>query len=132
FPGEDPKKVMKAHLRAPIPQLKVRGGQSLPPEMERFIYRLLAKNPDERIQTAAEARDSIQAVINQFSYVPWMLRGPQLQNSNALSRPGNLSTGGFLSGWGGQTVPPAAMFGGGSNFGISSSHKAPLVGRVDE
>ncbi len=132
YPGDDPKKVMKAHLNAPIPQLEVRSGREVPAELERCIYRLLAKDPAERIQTAAEARESIQTVINQFSYVPWMVTGPQFNDPNSLSHPGNISAAGFLSGYGGQTVPPAAMFGGSSTFGMPSSQTAPLVGRVEE
>lgn len=132
YPGDDPKKVMKAHLNAPIPQIEVRTGRDLPAELERCIYRLLAKDPTERIQTAAEARESIQAVINQFSFVPWMVTGPQFNDPNSPGHPGNVSAAGFLSGYGGQTVPPAAMFGGSSTFGMPSTQKAPLVGRVDE
>lgn len=132
YPGDDPKLVMNAHLHTPIPQLKVRGGQDLPTEFERCIYALLTKDPDERIQTAAEARERIQMVINQFSYVPWMLRGPQLPGGNPLSHRGNMTGGGFLSGYGGQTVPPAAIFGGTSDFAMPSTQKAPLVGRLDE
>lgn len=132
YPGDDPKTVMNAHLKTPIPQLKVRGGQDLPAEFERCIYALLTKDPDERIQSAAEARERIQTVINQFSYVPWMLRGPQLPGNNAMSHPGNMTGGGFLSGYGGRTIPPAAIFGGTSDFAMPSSQKAPLVGRRDE
>jgi eukaryotic-like serine/threonine-protein kinase len=132
YPGDDPKKVMKAHLNAPIPRLQVRGGRDVPAELERCIYRLLTKDPAERIQSAAEVRESIQTVINQFSYVPWMVTGPQLSDANAVSHPGNLSAAGFLSGYGGQTVPPSAMLGGRSNFGIGSSQKAPLVGRLEQ
>lgn len=132
YPGDDPKKVMNAHLHTPIPQLKVRGGHELPTEFERCIYGLLTKDPDARIQTAAEARERIQTVINQFSYVPWMLHGPQLPGGNTPGHPGNMTGGGFLSGYGGQTVPPAAIFGGTSNFSMPTSQKAPLVGRIDE
>jgi serine/threonine protein kinase/tetratricopeptide (TPR) repeat protein len=132
YPGDDPKKVMKAHLNAPIPQLKARSGRDVSPELERCIYRLLAKEPAERIQSAAEARESIQAVINQFSYVPWMVTGPQMGDPSSMSHPGNLSGAGFLSGYGGRTVPPASMRGGTSTFGMTSSQKSPLVGRVEE
>lgn len=132
FPGDDPKKVMQAHLNAPIPQLIVRGGQDLPAEFERCIYGLLAKDPDARIQSAAEARERIQTVINQFSYVPWMLPGPSLPGHSAINHAGNRTGTGFLSGYGGQTVPPAAIFGGTSDFAMPTSQKAPLVGRIDE
>lgn len=132
YPGDDPKKVMKAHLRAPIPRVEVRNGRDLPPELERCIYRLLAKDPTDRIQSAAEARESVQAVINQFSVVPWMVTGPQFNQGGSMGHPGNMSSAGFLSGYGGQTVPPAAMMGGRSTFGVPASQQAPLVGRVQE
>ncbi|MFW5966535.1 MAG: serine/threonine-protein kinase PknK, partial [Persicimonas sp.] len=132
YPGSEPKKVMKGHLKEPIPQLEVRDNRDVPAELERCIYNLLAKDPADRIQTAAEARESIQAVINQFSRVPWMVTGPQVGNPNAVSHPGNISQAGFLSGHGGQTVPPASIVGGQSSFGRPSSQTAPLVGRVDE
>ena len=132
YPGDDPRKLMKAHLHQPIPQLEARDSRELPPELERLIYRLLAKDASERFQSAAEVREALQAVINEFSYVPWMVMGPQLDDPSSSNHPGNLSSPGFLSGYGGQTIPPTAMEGGSSRFGRGSNQTAPLVGLNDE
>ncbi len=131
YPGDDPRELMNAHLHEPIPQLKVRDNRELPPELERVIYRLLAKEVTQRYQSAAEVREALQAVINQFSYVPWMVMGPRIDDPSSSGHPGNLSTPGFLSGYGGQTIPPTAM-GGSSRFGRGANQQAPLVGLTDE
>lgn len=132
YPGDEPREVMRGHLRAPIPRLRSREGD-LPAELERTIYRLLAKNPAERYQTAAEVRDALQAVINEFSYVPWMVTGPRLGDPGLGAHPGNLSHAGFLSGYGGQTIPPSHLLAGDtSRHGPGGVPQAPLVGRERE
>jgi serine/threonine protein kinase/tetratricopeptide (TPR) repeat protein len=132
YPGDDPRELMNAHLHTPIPQLRARDERELPPELERVIYRLLAKDVSERFQSAAEVREALQAVINEFSYVPWMVMGPRLDDPSSSGHPGNLSTPGFLSGYGGQTIPPTALNGSSSRFGRGANQQAPLVGRTDE
>lgn len=132
YPGDDPREVMKGHLREPIPRLEPRDGGEIPADFERIIYRLLAKDPDERFQTAAEVREHVQAIINQFSYVPWMVTGPRFDDPASGSHPGNLSAAGFLSGYGNRTIPPSAMLGGVSKFGAAAHQTAPLVGRLTE
>ncbi len=126
YPGDDPRVVMRGHLKQPIPQLVAREGIDVPSELERIIYDLLAKDPDERFQSASEVREEIMAIIGNYSYVPWAT-GPALGN-NSVS--GNLSRPGFLSAFGGQTIPPVAMAGG-SRPGFSSA-TTPLVGRSQE
>lgn len=127
YPGDDPREVMKGHLKKPIPKLVARDGVSVPTELERIIYGLLAKDPEERYQSASEVRDAIQYIINEFSYVPWAT-GPTMGD---MANPGGgISSPGFLSAFGGQTIPPAAMLGG-SRPGVSSP-TAPLVGRNQE
>ena len=128
YPGDDPRVVMKGHLKKPIPRLEARGGVSIPPEFERTIYRLLAKEPSERHQSATEIREELQAIIGTYSYVPWMT-GPTLGDMSMGI--GNMSRPGFLSNFGGQTMPPAAMMGGLSRPGLGGQ-AAPLVGRVNE
>ena len=131
YPGTDPKEIMKGHIKAPIPQLISRD-INLPSELERCIYKLLAKNANERYQTAAETRETISSIINEFSYVPWMAMGPQHNPAN-FHLVGNRSHAGFVSGFGGQTVPPASMMLGRSSFGDPAKHMlAPLVGRSAE
>ncbi len=129
YPGDDPRLVMKAHLKKPIPRLEPRDGVHLPPEFERSIYKMLAKEPNERYQLAADIRDDLQAIINTYSYVPWMT-GPSIGDVSALGVGGNLSRAGFLSGFGGQTMPPAAMLSA-HRSGVGGQ-SAPLVGRVSE
>ncbi|RAL20288.1 hypothetical protein DL240_18080 [Lujinxingia litoralis] len=132
YPGDDPREVMRGHLRAPIPRLRSRDGD-LPAELERTIYKLLAKNPAERFQNAAEVREALQGVINEFSYVPWMVTGPRLGDPGLGAHPGNLSHTGFLSGYGGQTIPPSHLFAGDtSRHGPGGVPQAPLVGRERE
>lgn len=128
YPGDDPRLVMKGHLKEPIPQLHVRDGAEIPSEFEAIIYKLLAKDPDERYQTANEVREEIQTIIGNYSFVPWM-QGPAFGDISQFSR-GNMSGASFLSRFGGQTMPPAAMLGA-SRPGIQSS-LAPLVGRQAE
>ncbi|MFU8805279.1 MAG: serine/threonine-protein kinase PknK, partial [Bradymonadaceae bacterium] len=131
YPGDDPRKIMRGHLREPIPQLRVREGD-LPALLERCIYTLLAKDPADRYETAAEVRDVMQNVIGEYSYVPWMVTGPSLLDPNNMSHPGNVSAAGFLSNWGAQTMPPALAMGGGSRFGANAPAQAPLIGRETE
>ncbi len=133
YPGDDPREVMRGHLRVPLPQIQPRDGD-LPPELERCIYKLLAKNPTERFQTAAEVREVLQGVLNEFSYVPWMVTGPRGSLDGGHSgHPGNISHVGFLSGFGGQTIPPSNLMRGDvSQFGPGGAPQAPLVGRKRE
>lgn len=129
YPGDDPRLVMKAHLKKPIPRLEPRGGVHLPPEFERCIYKMLAKEPEERYQAATDIRDDLQAIINTYSYVPWMT-GPTIGDMSGMGVAGNLSRAGFLSGFGAQTMPPAAMLS--ANRSGVGGQSAPLVGRVNE
>lgn len=131
YPGDDPRQIMRGHLREPIPQLKPREGD-LPPLLERCIYTLLAKDPADRYESAAEVREVMQNVIGEYSYVPWMVTGPSLGDPNNMSHPGNMSAMGFLSNWGAQTMPPAMAMGGGSRFGVNAPTQAPLIGRETE
>ncbi len=120
YRGDDPQELMRAHIRSPIPRLTPREGE-VPPELERCIYRLLAKDPAERFQSAAEVRPVLQTVLNQFSYAPWMSQAPN------MSRPG------FLAQNGGHTVPPSNLMRGDvSQFGPGGVAQAPLVGRNHE
>jgi len=128
YPGDDPRLVMRGHLKEPIPRLVAREGVEVPTELERVIYKLLAKEPDERYQTAIEVREALHTILGNYSVVPWM-QGPTLGDMSAPQF-GNLSHAGFLSRFGGQTIPPAAMLGG-SRPGMNNS-VAPLVGRVTE
>lgn len=128
YPGDDPRLVMKGHLKEPIPRLVPRENVEVPTELERIIYRLLAKDPEDRYQTAIDVREDVQAIIGNYSVVPWM-QGPSMGDISQFAR-GNVSGAGFLSRFGGQTIPPAAMLGTSRpNLGTAL---APLVGRNAE
>lgn len=126
FHGDDPRGLMRAHLHEPIPKPRVRGGQTMPPELEQIILTLMAKDVTERFQTAASVRDLIAPLLAEYSHVPWAM-GPR-----AAMSAGNTSGMGFLSSMGGQTVPPSSMFGGVSTLGAVMAQQAPLVGRMAE
>ncbi|MEC9442025.1 MAG: protein kinase [Myxococcota bacterium] len=130
YPGDDPRQVMRGHLREPIPQLQPRDGITIPAEFEACIYRLLAKDPVERFQNASEVREVLVSLIAEFSYVPWMTMGPGHDVSN-FNLAGNISQLGFISGFGGQTIAPASMMLGNSKFG-AQGQIAPLVARGAE
>ena len=93
------------------------------PELERLVYELLTKEADDRFQTATEVRERVQAIIGNYSFVPWA-QGPTLGGMNINP---NLSKPGFLNSFGGQTIPPA-QFAGSSRTGIKGA-SGPLVGR---
>lgn len=131
YPGDDPKEIMRGHIKHPIPQLVARDHINVPTELERCIYTLIAKNPNDRFQTAAEVREVISQIVNEFSYVPWMAMGPQ-HNAANFHLVGNISQAGFVSSFGGQTVAPASMMLGRSKLGAANHMLAPLVGRASE
>ncbi|CAN0441509.1 unnamed protein product, partial [Laminaria digitata] len=132
YPGDDPRKIMRGHLREPIPRLVARAGVTIPAELEAAIYRLLAKSPSERFQNASEVREVLVGLIAEFSYVPWMTMGPN-HDASSFNLAGNISQIGFISGFGGQTIAPASMMLGTSKFGARSAGQvAPLVARGQE
>ena len=137
YRGDDPRRLMRAHLRQPIPRLTPRQGD-VPSELERCIYRLLAKDTSERFDSAAAVRQVLQNVLNQFSRVPWALTGPgpapgDISHPGNRSHPGNHSRPGFLGAYGGQTIPPSNLMRGDvSQFGPGGAMQAPLIGHNNE
>ena len=133
YPGDDPREVMRGHLREPIPRLIPRDGVTVPAELEACIYRLLAKEPAERYQNASEVREVLVGLIAEFSYVPWMTTGPR-NDASSFHLAGHVSQMGFVSGLGGQTIAPASMMMGTSKFGgeQAAGQIAPLVARGPE
>ena len=130
FPGEEPREVMRGHLRDPIPQLVARDQQQVPADLSRCIYTLLEKEPEARYQSAAEVREVILKVLGEFSYAPWAAGGPRF-DAGAFAA-GGPSALGFVSTFGGQTIAPAAMRMGTSQLGRQLGQLAPLVGRAAE
>ena len=139
YVGSDPNEIMDGHLNDAVPRIESRG-PDLPAELERCVYQLLAKSPSQRFESAAEVRETLQIVLNEFSRVPWATTGPGPAGAGGpggdprgVSSPGNLSHPGFLGGHGGQTIPPSNMMRGDvSQFGPGGAPQAPLVGRDRE
>jgi serine/threonine-protein kinase len=46
----------------PVPPSQRGGGVDIPPELERLIMKLLAKNPDDRVATAGELAELLAAI----------------------------------------------------------------------
>ena len=62
FTGHNAMKVMLDHAhRAPLPP-SARSEQAIPPELDRIVLDCLAKNPDDRPQTAKELAARLSAV----------------------------------------------------------------------
>ncbi|MFQ5506056.1 MAG: protein kinase, partial [Planctomycetota bacterium] len=62
FPSQGVKAILKAHLEAPPPSLREALPEA-PEELEGVIARLLAKDPDERYQHAAELAEELDAIF---------------------------------------------------------------------
>ncbi|MET9910883.1 protein kinase [Streptomyces sp. NPDC006476] len=60
FVGETPLSVVYQHVQdVPVPPSQISGGES-PPELDGLVMRSLAKEPDDRFQTAEEMRGLVQ------------------------------------------------------------------------
>lgn len=132
YPGDDPRKVMKGHLKKPVPRLRPRDGYDIPPEFEKIIYTLLAKEPDDRFGDANEVRSALQRVVADLSFGPWAAGA--FGDTSGFPGIGNISNPGFLSAFGAQTIPPAlvdANAGDNSRGGFVGA-QSPLVGRQTE
>ncbi len=132
YPGDDPRKVMRGHLKKPVPRLRPRDGFDIPPEFEKIVYRLLAKEPDERYSDANQVRSAMQRVIADLSFGPWAAGA--FGDVSGFPGIGNISNPGFLSALGAQTIPPAmvdANAGDNADGGFVGA-QSPLVGRDAE
>lgn len=65
FDAETPIQIMVQHINTPPPSITARNTQ-LPPESETIIRRALAKNPDDRFQTADELVQSLTTISTTF------------------------------------------------------------------
>lgn len=130
FPGNDPREIMRGHLRRPVPKLVARGGVSLPAEMEQGILKLLEKDPTKRFQSASDAREVFTAVMAQYSYAPWISMGPGADK--ATFNLGDRSRGGISLSQGAQTIVPMLQGEASSGLGAGAVMAAPLVGRLPE
>ena len=62
YHGSNPTDVLKAHVMEPLPPLKDLN-PAVPDDVLRLIERLMAKNPDERIQTAKELELELDRIL---------------------------------------------------------------------
>ena len=58
FDGEQPMKVLLAHLNSPVPPLNT-WGAVVPADLERVILKCLEKSPDDRYQTVGELQSAL-------------------------------------------------------------------------
>ncbi|MFE2327256.1 protein kinase [Streptomyces sp. NPDC059385] len=64
FTGETPLSVVYQHVQdAPVPPSQLPEGQSIPPELDGLVMRSLAKDPDDRFQSAEEMRGLVQYAL---------------------------------------------------------------------
>ncbi|MCP4419859.1 MAG: protein kinase, partial [Chloroflexi bacterium] len=61
YDAETPLQVMMQHIMAPVPKIS-RRAKNLPPGSDAIISKALAKNPDDRFQTAASLMDDLAAL----------------------------------------------------------------------
>jgi serine/threonine-protein kinase len=68
--------VLNAHLNeAPVPPIEVNA--ALSPELNSIVLRALAKNPDDRFQTAQEFHDALKALVDPTAPRPALLHTAQ-------------------------------------------------------
>ena len=76
FPGEDAVAIIGQHLNAE-PVAPSRHRPEIPPALDRLILELLAKAPDDRPQSAAEARRALEASPTLLPSAPAARREPE-------------------------------------------------------
>ncbi|MEU5808809.1 MULTISPECIES: protein kinase domain-containing protein [unclassified Streptomyces] len=64
FTGETPLSVVYQHVQdAPVPPSQLPEGQTIPQELDGLVMRALAKDPDDRFQSAEEMRGLVQYAL---------------------------------------------------------------------
>lgn len=140
YDGSEPSEVIRGHIETPIPAVEPRDGVSLPPDLEGLIHRLLAKEPTDRYQTAAQVREDVRAILSDLSFAPWVVLGPTLDASASdfgvgadRGISGGGQSGGAQSSHAGQTRPPSQIHQEGLEERMSKARQVvPLVGRHAE
>ncbi|MEU5210839.1 protein kinase [Streptomyces sp. NPDC020742] len=89
FTGETPLSVVYQHVQdMPVPPSEV---AEVPPELDGLVMRSLAKDPDDRFQTAEEMRGlvqySLQMLQEQGGYTGTWSTGPVAMHEGGLGRP---------------------------------------------
>jgi predicted ATPase len=133
FGGDEPADVIRAHVEEPIPPIEARDDISLPEGFEEIVSRLLAKDPTERYQSAADVRSDVRDLLNNLSHHPWLVLGPTFGGAepNALEAVGEDDS---FAEYGAQTRPPSAIQKvlEEQSAVASGGRVAPLVGRERE
>lgn len=63
FAAEFPQEMVRLHQEAPVPELRPRIRQKLPPGLEGFVYQCMAKAPEDRFDNAAKALAAFEMVV---------------------------------------------------------------------
>ncbi|WP_420642255.1 protein kinase domain-containing protein [Candidatus Leptofilum sp.] len=63
FSGDTPMEIIKKHVDEPLPEIDAL--EPVPPEVEQVINKAMAKDPDERFQTAVSLATALQAALGQ-------------------------------------------------------------------
>lgn len=63
YNGDTPMSMAIKHITDPTPDIR-KDNPSLPPEASNFIYRAMAKDPDDRFQTAVELADALNRLAS--------------------------------------------------------------------
>lgn len=66
FAGDTAFGILKQHIDAPVPKLSDKIGD-VSPDLERLVWRLMQKNPDDRLQSADELLNELKAIRQKLS-----------------------------------------------------------------
>ncbi len=69
-----PMEVALAHLTEPVPAFRPR--LAVPAGLEAWLRRLLQKQPEDRLEMAADARAALQGIDDDPVHAPWAAAGP--------------------------------------------------------
>src|SRR4051812_24443441 len=112
FGGANPTATLAAILRdEPEPASRARG-ETLNADLERLIRKCLRKDPDRRVQTAADLRVSLEDVAEDLASGAIAGSPPRMRGARAYTRPLLAATGAIALaavGWGGlwrSSAPP--------------------------
>ena len=73
FEGATPQNVLRKHLAAPVPSLRI-ARSTVPEELEAVVQKALEKSPADRYASAAELADALGALRSAPKATPWARR----------------------------------------------------------
>ncbi|MFJ6758245.1 protein kinase [Streptomyces sp. NPDC091273] len=124
FTGETPLSVVYQHVQdAPVPPSQLPEGRHLPQELDGLVMRALAKDPDDRFQSAEEMRGLVQYALQMLHD-----QGPNTGTWN--TGPVSMSLPHGRGGAGATTVMPVAGNGGPQQYpshASTSQFQQPMV-----